>query len=69
MSAWEITKGILGAQVIMMVIGTVVFFVIGLVATRDKRPKQKLTKDGFKTEEMQKVYDLYLEREMKYGQQ
>jgi hypothetical protein len=37
MSAWKITKGILGAQAIMAVIGAVIFFGVGLVATRDKK--------------------------------
>jgi hypothetical protein len=66
MSAWKITKGILGAQAILAVIGAAVFFGVALVATRDKKPK--LTKDGFRTQEMQKVYDRYLEKEMKYGE-
>jgi hypothetical protein len=60
MSTWKITKGILGAQAIMMVIATVVFFGIGLVATRDKT-KTKKTKDGFLTKEMQDIFDLYSE--------
>lgn len=68
MSAWKITKGILGAQVIMMVIATVVFFVIGLVATKDKKSKPKVTKDGFFTTGMQSLYDHYITKEMKYGQ-
>ena len=56
MSAWKITKGILGAQAIMLVIGTLVFFGVGLVATRDKNDKKpKLTKDGFLTPQGQKV--------------
>jgi hypothetical protein len=37
MSAWKITKGILGAQAIMVAIGTLIFFGVGLVATRDKK--------------------------------
>lgn len=65
MSSWKITKGILGAQAIMMVIATVVFFVIGLVPTKNKTKK---TKDGFQTNEMQKLYNHYVEKEMKYGQ-
>lgn len=68
MSAWKITKGILGAQAIMMVVATVIFFGIGLVATRNEKPKSKLTKDGFKTPQMQKLYDRYINKEMKYGQ-
>jgi hypothetical protein len=66
MSAWKITKGILGAQAIMAVIGVLIFFGVGLVATRDKKPK--LTKDGFRTAEMQKVYDRYINKEMQYGE-
>jgi predicted ATPase len=68
MSAWKITKGILGAQAIMAVIGALIFFGVGLVATRNEKPKQKLTKDGFKTAEMQKIYNRYINKEMKYGE-
>lgn len=69
MSAWKITKGILGAQAIMVVIGAVVFFGIGLIATKDKtKAGKKFTKDGFHTEKMQKVYDRYINKEMQYGQ-
>lgn len=60
MSTWKITKGILGAQAIMMVVGAVVFFGIGLFATKDKT-KTKKTKDGFQTKEMQELFDLYSE--------
>jgi hypothetical protein len=62
-SAWKITKGILGAQAIMLVIGTLVFFGVGLVATRDKNDrKPKLTKDGFLTPQGQKLYDHYSQK-------
>jgi len=55
-------------QLIMMVVAAVVFFVVGLVATRnEKKVSGKFTKSGFKLDSMQEVYDRYLNKEMQYG--
>lgn len=45
-------------QLIWMVFTAVIFFVIGLVATREEN-KKKFTKDGFKSDAMQDLYDRY----------
>lgn len=57
-------------QLIMMVVAAVIFFVVGLVATRNETKNKvsgKFTRDGFKSDSMQKVYDRYLNKEMQYG--
>jgi len=66
MSSWKLTKAVMRAQLIWMVIAFSVMFIVGLFVTKDKVPSKR-TKDGFKTEEMQSVYDHYLNKEMKYG--
>jgi len=67
MSSWKLTKAVMRAQLIWMVIAFSVMFIVGLFVTKDKVPSKR-TKDGFKTEEMQSVYDHYVNKEMKYGQ-
>jgi len=67
MSSWKLTKAVMGAQLIWMLIAFSVMFIVGLFVTKDKVPSRKMTKDGFRTPEMQSVYDHYLNKEMKYG--
>lgn len=67
MSSWKLTKAVMGAQLIWMLIAFSVMFIVGLFVTKDKVPSRK-TKDGFQTPEMQSVYDHYVNKEMKYGQ-
>jgi len=68
MSSWKLTKAVMGAQLIWMLIAFSVMFIVGLFVTKDKVPSRKMTKDGFHTPEMQSIYDRYVNKEMKYGQ-
>jgi len=56
MSTWKITKGIVLAQFIWVTIVGIVLMMIALFATSGKKSK---TKDGFQSQDMQKVYDHY----------
>lgn len=70
MSVAKMVKANIITQLIMMVVAAVVFFVVGLVATRNKTKVKEFnnfTKDGFHSEEMQNIYDRYLNKEMQYG--
>jgi hypothetical protein len=70
MSVAKMVKANIITQLIMMVVAAVIFFVVGLVATRNdtkKRVSGKFTKNGFQSESMQEVYDRYLNKEMQYG--
>ena len=67
MSSWKLVKAVMGAQIIWAIIAFATMFIIGLFVTKDKVGNKK-TKDGFRTDEMQKVYDHYINQEMKYGQ-
>jgi len=58
MSSWKLTKAVMGAQLIWMLIAFSVMFIVSLFVTRDKVPSKK-TKDGFKTQEMQDIFDHY----------
>jgi uncharacterized membrane protein len=66
----KMVKANIITQLIWLVIAFVAFFVVGLVATRDKtknKKSNKFTQDGFRSAEMQKVYDHYIQKEMQYG--
>lgn len=67
MSSWKLVKAVMGAQIIWAIIAFATMFIIGLFVTKDKVGNKK-TKDGFRTDEMQKVYDHYINQKMKYGQ-
>lgn len=67
MSSWKLVKAVMGAQIIWAIIAFATMFIIGLFVTKDKVENKK-TKDGFHTDKMQKVYDHYINQEMKYGQ-
>jgi hypothetical protein len=70
MSVAKMVKANIITQLIMMVVAAVVFFVVGLVATRNETKNKvsgKFTKNGFQLDSMQKVYDQYLNKEMQYG--
>lgn len=58
MSVMKMVKANLITQLIWMVFAAVVFFVIGLVATREEN-KKKFTKDGFGSDAMQNLYNRY----------
>lgn len=58
MSVKQMVKANMITQLIWMVFAAVIFFVIGLVATREEN-KKKFTKDGFKSDAMQDLYDRY----------
>jgi len=58
MSVKQMVKANMITQLIWMVFTAVIFFVIGLVATREEN-KKKFTKDGFKSDAMQDLYDRY----------
>lgn len=69
MSSWKLVKAVMGAQLIWAAIAIVIAAIVaygkGLFSGLTNNKK---TKDGFQTNEMQKVYDHYVEKEMKYGQ-
>jgi len=58
MSTWKITKAIMLAQLMWLTLVGVITMVVALFATKDKVPSKK-TKDGFKTQEMQDIFDHY----------
>lgn len=68
MSTWKMLKAMMGAQLIWLALVAIVMIIIGVFAKDNKKTKPKMTKDGFHSPEMQKIYDHYLEKEMKYGQ-
>jgi len=59
MSTWKITKAIMLAQLMWLTLVGVITLVVALFATKDKVPTKKKTKDGFKTQEMQDIFDHY----------
>ena len=66
MSIKQMVKANLVTQLIWVVITFVVFYVIGFVSSMKKTPKGeftrngwKFTKDGFKSDAMQDLYDRY----------
>lgn len=70
MSVAKMVKANVITQLIMMVVAAVVFFVIGFIATRNETKGKKFssfTKDGFRSQSMQNIYDRYLNKEMQYG--
>jgi FtsZ-interacting cell division protein ZipA len=57
-------KANLITQLILAAVAFVIFFFVGLFAARDEKKK---TKDGFQSDEMQSLYNHYLNKEMQYG--
>lgn len=68
MSTWKMLKAMMGAQLIWLGLVTIVMIIIGVFVKDDKKTKPKMTKDGFHSPEMQKIYDRYINKEMQYGQ-
>lgn len=68
MSTWKMLKAMMGAQLIWLGIVAIITIIVGLFATKGDVKKKKMTKDGFHTNEMQSIYDRYVNKEMKYGQ-
>lgn len=68
MSTWKMLKAMVGAQLIWLALVAIVTIIIGVFVKDDKKTKPKMTKDGFHSPKMQKIYDRYINEEMKYGQ-
>lgn len=66
MKVSSIVKANLITQLILAAVAFVIFFFVGLFATRDEKKK---TKDGFQSDKMQSLYNHYVNKEMEYGKQ
>ena len=56
MSTWKVMKAILGAQIVWLIIGSIIFFF------KNARNKVKKTENGFQTKNMEKIYNYYKEK-------
>lgn len=69
MSSWKLIKSVMGAQLIWAAIAIVIAVIVaygkGLFSGSTSNKK---TKDGFQTNEMQELYNRYINKEMQYGQ-
>ncbi len=56
MSTWKVMKAMLGVQAIWILVGGIIFFILGF---KSESNKVKKTKNGFQTEKMEDIYNHY----------
>ena len=57
MSTWKVMKAILGAQIVWLIIGSIIFFILSFTNKINK------TNNGFYTKKMEKIYNYYKEKQ------
>jgi hypothetical protein len=60
MSTWKVMKAIFGVQAIWLVVGGIIFFILGF---KSESKKVKKTENGFQTEKMKDIYKYYEQKQ------